>query len=209
MNIQPKPESLIPRSVTSGPLPASRKVYYSPQGHADIKVPLREIDLDPSANELPVRVYDPSGPYTEAAPHVDLATGLPPLRDAWLSKREGLETYPGRAIRPEDNGHVDADKLVPLCPAVRAPRRGKDGALVTQYEFARAGIITEEMIYVAARENLGREKMLANAEEKIADGESFGADIPAFHHAGIRARTRSPAAAPSFRRTSITRNSSR
>ncbi|MGO9133594.1 MAG: phosphomethylpyrimidine synthase ThiC [Methylovirgula sp.] len=184
MNIQPKPESLIPRSVTSGPLPASRKVYYSPQGHADIKVPLREIDLDPSANEPPVRVYDPSGPYTEAAPHVDLAAGLPPVRDAWLAKRDGLETYAGRAIRPEDNGftsgHVEGEKLVPLCPAVRAPRRGREGALVTQYEFARAGIITEEMIYVAARENLGREKMLEEAQAKLADGESFGADIPAF-----------------------------
>jgi phosphomethylpyrimidine synthase len=180
MNIQQKPDSLIPRSVTCGPLPGARKVYHSPQGRSDIAVPFREIVLDPSANEPPVRVYDASGPYTEAAPTIDLAAGLKLVREPWLAKRAGFESYSGRAIRPEDNGHVDAERLVPLCPAVRAPRRGQDGALVTQYEFARAGIITEEMIYVAARENLGREEMLANAQETLADGESFGADMPAF-----------------------------
>ncbi|QXX75516.1 phosphomethylpyrimidine synthase ThiC [Methylovirgula sp. HY1] len=180
MNIQPKPESLIPRSVTCGPLPGARKIYHQPQGRSDIKVPFREVALDPSANEPPVRIYDASGPYTEAEPDIDLAAGLPPLREAWLAKRDGFETYAGRAIRPEDNGHVDAERLVPLCPAVRAPRRGRDGALVTQYEFARAGIITEEMIFVAERENLGRGQMVADAQAKLADGESFGADIPAF-----------------------------
>jgi phosphomethylpyrimidine synthase len=180
MNIQQKPEGLIPRSVTSGPLPGARKIYHQPQGHRDISVPFREVALDPSANEPPVRIYDASGPYTECDPHIDLAAGLPPLRDAWLAKRDGFETYTGRDIRAEDNGHVEAEKLVPLCPAVRAPRRGRAGALVTQYEFARAGIITEEMIYVAARENLGREKMLEEAQAQLADGESFGADIPAF-----------------------------
>ncbi len=180
MNIQPKPESLIPRSVTCGPLPGAHKIYHEPQGHPDIRVPFREIALDPSANEPPVRVYDASGPYTEAEPKIDLAAGLPRLRETWLAKRDGFETYAGRAIRPEDNGHVGDDRLVPLCPAVRAPRRGRDGALVTQYEFARAGLITEEMIFVAERENLGRAQMLADAQAKLADGESFGAEIPAF-----------------------------
>ncbi len=180
MNIQPKPESLIPRSVTCGPLPGARKIYHQPQGHPDIRVPFREITLDPSAGEPPVRVYDASGPYTEDAPQIDLAAGLPRLREPWLAKRAGFETYAGRNLRPEDNGNVGDDKLVPLCPAVRAPRRGRDGTLVTQYEFARAGIITEEMIFVAARENLGREKMLEGAEARLADGESFGASIPSF-----------------------------
>ena len=68
----------------------------------------------------------------------------------------------------------------PICPATRTLRAGAPGQRVTQYEFARAGIITEEMIYVAHRENLAREKVLAGAEERLADGESFGADIPAF-----------------------------
>jgi phosphomethylpyrimidine synthase len=179
MNIREKPESLVPRSVTCGPLPGARKIYHRPQGRADIKVPFREIALDASANEPPVRVYDASGPYTEDAPAIDLAAGLPLLRESWLAKRQ-FETYAGRTLRPEDNGHVETEKLVPHCPAVRAPRRGREGELVTQYEFARAGLITEEMIYVAARENLGREEMLAQAQEKLADGESFGAAIPAY-----------------------------
>jgi phosphomethylpyrimidine synthase len=179
MNIRQKPESLIPQSVTCGPLPGSRKVYHQPQGRPDIKVPFREIALDPSCGEPPVRVYDASGPYTEDAPRIDLSAGLARLREPWLVAR-GFETYAGRPLRPEDNGNVAADKLVPLCPATPSLRRARAGTLTTQYEFARAGIVTEEMIYVAARENLGREKMLEGAEARIADGESFGAAIPAF-----------------------------
>src|SRR5579883_2288601 len=178
MNIHRKPD-LVPQSVTAGPLPGSRKVYVSPEDRADIKVPFREIALDPPANEPTVRVYDPSGPYTEDLPRIDLSAGLPRLREAWLRARR-LETYRGRTLRPEDNGNVAGDKLVPPCPASVAPCRGRDNALVTQYEFARAGIITEEMIYVAARENLGREKLLEGAEQRLADGESFGASIPPF-----------------------------
>ena len=83
-------------------------------------------------------------------------------------------------MRPEDNGAVSPDRLVPPCPANAPPRKAEDGALVTQYEFARAGIITEEMIFAAARENLGRESMVEEAEARIKDGESFGASIPAF-----------------------------
>ncbi len=100
MNIQQKADSLIPRSVTCGPLPGARKVYHSPQGRPDIAVPFREIVLDPSANEPPVRVYDASGPYTEAAPAIDLAAGLKLVREPWLAKRAGFESYSGRAIRP-------------------------------------------------------------------------------------------------------------
>ncbi len=177
MNIRQKPENLIPQSVTCGPLPGARKVYAEPR--ANIRVPFREIALEPSANEPPVRVYDASGPYTEDAPRIDLSQGLPRTREVWYAAR-GFENYQGRTIKPEDNGNVGTDKLVPPCPANVAPRRGAAGSLTTQYEFARAGIITEEMIYVAARENLGRETMLANAQEKLADGESFGASIPAF-----------------------------
>ena len=121
MNIQPKRNSLTPETVTTGPLPGSRKVYHSPAGRPEIRVPFREITLtDPL--EPPVRVYDASGPYTETYIGIDLSKGLPAVRDAWLSKREGLETYAGRAVKPEDNGLVGADKLVPPCPANRQPR---------------------------------------------------------------------------------------
>ncbi|VTZ49637.1 thiamin (pyrimidine moiety) biosynthesis protein [Methylocella tundrae] len=180
MNIHDKPQNLAPQSVTSGPLPGSRKIYARPAGRADIAVPLREIALDPSAKEPPVRVYDASGPYSEDDPQINLSAGLPRVRESWIAKRQGLEFYSGREVRPEDNGVVSPDRLVPPCPANTSPRKARDGALVTQYEFARAGIITEEMIYVAARENLGREHMVEGAEARLNDGESFGASIPAF-----------------------------
>lgn len=83
-------------------------------------------------------------------------------------------------MKPEDNGFVAEDRLVAPCPAARTIRRGGPGQRVTQYEFARAGIVTDEMIYVAHRENLCREAMLAQAEGALADGESFGAAIPPF-----------------------------
>ncbi|MCI0737109.1 MAG: phosphomethylpyrimidine synthase ThiC, partial [Beijerinckiaceae bacterium] len=180
MNIQEKPQNLVPQSVTCGPLPGSRKVYHHPQGRRDIAVPFREIALDPSASEPPPRVYDPSGPYTQDGVRIDLSQGLSAIREPWISARQGLENYQGRAVRPEDNGGVAKDRLVPPCPANRSPRKGGERALVTQYEMARAGIITEEMIFVAARENLGREQMVESAEARLKDGENFGAAIPAF-----------------------------
>ncbi|MBV8914510.1 MAG: phosphomethylpyrimidine synthase ThiC, partial [Acetobacteraceae bacterium] len=168
-----------PSSVTTGPVTGWRKVYSSPPDRPDLSVPFREVVLDPSALEEPVRLYDTSGPYTEENPGIDLGAGLPQVRAAWLARRSFATAAP-RAVRPEDNGYVPADRLVPECPAERALLAGKPGQLVTQYEFARAGIITEEMIYVAHRENLGRAQALAEAGERIADGESFGAEIPAF-----------------------------
>ncbi len=149
-----------------------------PSGRADIRVPFREITLsDPNA--APVRVYDPSGPYTESDIAIDLANGLKPVREAWIEARNFAVTQP-RPIKPEDNGNVSADRLAPLCPAERTLRAGKPGQLVTQFEFARAGIVTEEMIYVAHRENLAREAAVERAAERLADGESFGAAIPEF-----------------------------
>ncbi|ACB93722.1 phosphomethylpyrimidine synthase ThiC [Beijerinckia indica] len=180
MNIQHKRSSLVPETVTCGPLPGSRKVYHHPQSHPELSVPFREIALDPASGEPPVRVYDASGPYSEENFKPDLAKGLPRTRAVWLEKRAGHESYAGRAVKPEDNGSVSADRLVPPCPANAAPLRGRTGALVTQYEFAKAGIITEEMIYAAARENLGREQAVEGAAARLKDGESFGASIPEF-----------------------------
>jgi phosphomethylpyrimidine synthase len=163
----------LPQSVTTGPIQGSRKVYISPEDRPDIRVPFREITLT-DANEPPVRVYDPSGFYTETDGAIDLSRGLPLVREPWIAAR----AYP--PVKPEDNGHVSADRLVDPCPAQRVVRRAEPDQMVTQYEFARAGIITEEMIYIAHRENLCRKTMLAEAEAKIADGESFGAAIPPF-----------------------------
>ena len=167
-----------PKSVTTGPIAGSRKVYASPRGHADVAVPFREIALS-DASGPPVRVYDASGPYTGADARVDLAAGLAPVREGWIAGR-GYAAIPGRAVKPEDNGHVSAERLAPHCPATRTLRAGAPGQLVTQYEFARAGIVTQEMIYVAHRENLAREAAHGEAEARLADGESFGAEIPEF-----------------------------
>jgi phosphomethylpyrimidine synthase len=165
-----------PQSVTTGPVIGSRKVYAAPKDRPDIRVPLREIALSDPV-EPPVRVYDPSGPYTESAAQIDLAQGLAPVREAWIAARGYVETH-GRPIKPEDNGVVSADHLAPLCPAKRVLRAGKVGELVTQFEFARAGVVTEEMIFVAHRENLARDAAVEDAKARIADGESFGAEIP-------------------------------
>src|SRR5271170_4778319 len=107
-----------PKSVTTGPIVGSQKIYSAAKSHPDVAVPLREIAL--------------------------------------------------------------SDPLVPQCPASRALRAGRPDQLVTQYEFARAGIVTQEMIYVAHRENLAREGASEGAEAARADGESFGAAIPSF-----------------------------
>lgn len=166
--------------VTTGPISGSRKIFSSPVDHLDITVPFREIDLDPSANEAPVRVYDTSGPYTNPAYHADVSLGLPALRAPWLSRRGLTAVAQTRAIKPEDNGFASAAQAVPHCPAPHKVLDGIAAAHVTQYEFARAGIITEEMIFVAHRENLGRASMVEGAEARRADGEDFGAEIPAF-----------------------------
>ena len=174
MNVQAKPAA-----VTTGPVAGSRKVYSSPEGRPDIAVPFRDIDLHPTANEPPFRTYDTSGPYTDSAARIDLQAGAPSVRGEWIARR-GFAAVAARAVKPEDNGFVAADKLVAPCPAPRTVLAGASGQLVTQIEFARAGIVTEEMIYVAHRENLGRTQALADARATLDDGESFGASIPEF-----------------------------
>jgi phosphomethylpyrimidine synthase len=177
MNKPTRPSDLALPTVTTGPISASRKIYSAPVGQPDVRVPLREIALtDP--NEPAFRVYDSSGPYTDPEAKIDVAQGLPRQRTAWVVDRGGIEAYPGREIKPEDNGNVTGTHAARVFTAVNAPLRGQPGRLVTQYEFARAGVITKEMIYVAHRENVGRQAALARAEAVLADGESFGAAIP-------------------------------
>jgi phosphomethylpyrimidine synthase len=166
--------------VTTGPLPASRKIYATPADAADLRVPLREIALSEGAGEPPLPVYDPSGPYTDPAVEIDVVTGLPPLRAAWVRERGGVEEYDGRTVKPEDNGNVSADHLERAFVNTRRPLRGVGDKPITQLEWARAGVITKEMIYVAERENLGRKQQLERADAALAEGESFGAAVPAF-----------------------------
>jgi phosphomethylpyrimidine synthase len=141
MNKPISPKDVAPLEVTTGPLPGSRKIYSSPDDHADLAVPFREIAL--GGGEPPFRVYDTSGPYTDPAAAIDVKRGLPHLRAPWIEARRG-------------------------------------SGLVTQLEFARARIITKEMAYIAHRENIGRARAAEDSEARLADGESFGASLPAF-----------------------------
>ncbi|MCB8880543.1 phosphomethylpyrimidine synthase ThiC [Acidisoma cellulosilytica] len=166
-------------SVTTGPITGSQKRYSAPETFPDLQVPFREIALDPSAGEDPVRVYDTSGPYTDVSVAIDLAAGLPKRRDGWFAKRGFAPAVP-RDVKPEDNGFAEGRFLVAPCPAEHVVRDGEAASFVTQLEFARAGIITEEMRYVAHRENLGRSQPLHDAALRRADGEDFGASIPDF-----------------------------
>ncbi|HVP85313.1 MAG TPA: phosphomethylpyrimidine synthase ThiC [Rhizomicrobium sp.] len=156
---------LNPKSVeiTRGPLPGSRKITVD-------GVPFREVAL--SGGEPSVRLYDTSGPYTDDAVSIDIEKGLAARRREWILARGDVEEYEGRARKPEDDGLKRGELLsVPQFDrAGRAPLRAKAGKNVTQLHYARQGIITQEMKFIAARENLGR--------AKLRDGNSFGAAIP-------------------------------
>ncbi|MBS0242573.1 MAG: phosphomethylpyrimidine synthase ThiC, partial [Proteobacteria bacterium] len=178
MNKITRPSELMIPEVTTGPVAGSRKIYDAPEGYADVKVPFREIALTKESGEPPFRVYDPSGPYTDQNFKIDVEKGLPRHRAAWVRERGGVESYQGREIKPEDNGNVTGKALARDFPNKPQPMRALPGKPVTQLEFARAGIITKEMVYVAHRENLGRKQALARAKAAIKDGESFGASVP-------------------------------
>ncbi len=161
--------------VTCGPLPASRKVLHPGRLFPDIRVPMREIALHPTAGEPPVTVYDASGPYTDPEATIAIDAGLPRQRADWVVARGDTEAYEGRAVRPMDNGFAEAGRETPAFPVRHRPRRALPGRAVTQIAYARRGIVTPEMEFVAIRENLARDAARATAR----DGESFGAAIPA------------------------------
>ncbi len=178
MNIH-DPNVTVPK-VTTGALPASRKIYVAPDEAPHLRVPVREIILEQSAKEPNVMVYDTTGAYSDPDATIDVEKGLSRTRIDWVRQRGGVEEYDGRPIQPVDNGNATGKYLARNFPNTPKPWRALDGKPVTQYEFAKAGIITKEMIYVAARENVGRKKMLDRAEAALADGEQFGGALPAF-----------------------------
>src|SRR6478735_6180862 len=178
MNIH-DPNMATPK-VTTGPLPGSRKIHTTPDAAPDLKVPHREIALDASSGEPPLPVYDTTGPYTDPNATIDVEKGLSRTRIEWVKERGGVEQYDGRPILPVDNGNVTGKHLARDFPNTPRPYRALDGKPVTQLEWARAGVVTKEMIYIAERENLGRKQMLERAQAAHDDGESFGADVPLF-----------------------------
>ena len=158
--------------VTTGPIRGSRKVHVGPH-----RVAMRAIDLEPSSGEPPLRIYDTSGPYTDPDAPIDIGAGLPQRRRDWIVARGDVESYDARARRPEDNGQLGPDRsggVQPFPNVVRRPLRARAGGNVSQMHYARRGIVTPEMEYVAARENLGREQALGT----VRDGQDWGASIP-------------------------------
>jgi phosphomethylpyrimidine synthase len=148
-------------AVPTGPRPGRRKVYQPGVLHPDIRVPFAEIAVHPSANEPPVTVYDPSGPYTDPDATIDIHRGLAEvIAPDWRLARGDIapETSP-REVKPEDNGHASGKHIAPAFDVSRhRVFRGVPGRPVTQLEYARAGIVTPEMEFVAIRENLRREQ---------------------------------------------------
>ncbi|MEP7130590.1 MAG: phosphomethylpyrimidine synthase ThiC, partial [Sphingomicrobium sp.] len=160
--------------VTTGPIRGSRKIYVGER-----RVAMRAVDLEPSAGEPAVTLYDTSGPYSDPAQRIDIMAGLPELRSAWIRGRGDVEDVAQREVRPEDNGQLGPDRSGGVAPFPNVRRRvlrAKPGHNVSQMHYARRGIVTPEMEYVAIRENLGRQAAL----DSPRDGESFGAAIPDF-----------------------------
>ncbi|WP_242290046.1 phosphomethylpyrimidine synthase ThiC [Bacillus cereus group sp. BfR-BA-01319] len=152
-------------------LPGSKKVYVDGP-RAGMKVPMREIEQS-ETNGIPnssIRVYDTSGPYTDPAYKVELEKGLQAPRHSWILERGDVEAYEGREVKPEDDGVKVALKHTPVFPQMdRQPLRAKHGANVTQMHYARNGIITSEMEYVAIREGVEPEFV----RKEIAEGRAI------------------------------------
>ncbi|MED0996561.1 phosphomethylpyrimidine synthase ThiC [Bacillus mobilis] len=152
-------------------LPGSKKVYVDGP-RAGMKVPMREIEQSETNGipNPPIRVYDTSGPYTDPAYKVDLEKGMQAPRHSWILERGDVEAYEGREVKPEDDGVKVALKHTPVFPQMdRQPLRAKQGANVTQMHYARNGIITSEMEYVAIREGVEPEFV----RKEIAEGRAI------------------------------------
>ncbi len=179
------------------PLPASRKVYCT-GSRPDLRVPMREITQSDTPAAFgaeanpPVYVYDTSGPYTDPAAHIDIRSGLPGLRDGWIAECGDTELLAGPSSLYGLERLADPKLAELRFDLKRRPRRAKPGANVTQMHYARRGLVTPEMEYIAIRENLRRAEYLEGLRgsgpmgRKLADlmgrqhrGESFGASIPA------------------------------
>lgn len=171
-------------SASVAPLPGSRKIYIE-GSRADIRVPMREITLTDTqlANGVEknaaIRVYDTSGPYTDPAVQIDVRQGLPDVRSAWILERDDTELLQGSSSTYTNERLSDSNLAHLRFRHLRVPRRAKAGKNVSQMHYAKQGIITPEMEYIAIRENMKRAQL---AEAGVLDyqhaGESFGAAIP-------------------------------
>jgi len=172
--------------------PASERVYVPGKLHPSVRVPLREISTRDGAR---TRVYDTRGPWADPRLVCNVLQGLPALRLPWIQDRNDTVEYDGRTVRPEDNGYLSFQhaaqsqgrvRLESFPGLKRKPRKADKSVAVTQLAYARRGIITPEMEFIAIRENLGREQAFEAAQDKRSNvrfqhpGESFGASIPKY-----------------------------
>jgi phosphomethylpyrimidine synthase len=177
---------------SSDALPHSKKVYVPGALHPRLRVPMREITLRPTQDHQgrtapndAVRVYDCSGPWGDESYMVNVRNGLPPLRRDWILERDDVKEYDGRMVASENNGPpangASSDsKLEALNMPQRRPLRATAGKVVTQLQYARQGVITPEMEFIAIRENGGVERPRHGGElGRQHPGQSFGAAIPA------------------------------
>jgi len=182
-------------NISTDPIsPKSKKVYVSGTIHSDIKVPFREISLSASTtvngngngyhieqDESSLIVYDTSGPYTDPDAKIDIREGLDPIRLPWIIGRGDVEYYDGRKIEPKDDGYrEDENPNTERFPKTRDKvLRAKSGQNVSQMYYAKRGIITPEMEFIAIRENQKRKQWVENEErEQRLTGNSFGASLP-------------------------------
>jgi len=169
--------------LTREPLPASRKIYLTGNIYKDIKVPIREIEL---TNKTTLGVYDTSGPYTDSSIEIDVTKGIPQIRKTWIESRCDTEEYEGRILVPNDNGYTSETMLNKVVAGskglARTPKRAKKDKNVSQLWYARQGIITAEMEFIALRENqnlsMGKEYLNDEEREKRLKGKNFGANLP-------------------------------
>lgn len=203
----PEESNIAEQSDEHALFPNSKRIYIT-GSRPDLRVPMREIQLSPTrlpndagtVPNKPVRVYDTSGPWGDTDYHGDPTKGLPSVRGNWIREREDVEEYEGRQVKPQDDGYLSEvhkaqarqrggeRKLIEFENKVHRPLRGKAGKAVTQLQYAREGIITPEMEFVAIRENMKLQaaKKGANispaASRNTLDiqhpGNSFGASIP-------------------------------
>jgi len=168
------------------PLPASRKIYVEGP-RPDLRVPMREISQTDTPASFgaeknpPIVVYDTSGPYTDPATEIDIRRGLPALRAAWIAEREDTEELAAPTSEYGRARLADPALAGMRFDLKRKPRRAKASTNVTQMHYARQGIVTPEMEFIAIRENLLRDKLRASLPPIINvqhRGQSFGAGIP-------------------------------
>jgi phosphomethylpyrimidine synthase len=168
------------------PIPGSRKIHIE-GSRPDIQVPMRQIELSGTPRmygivepNAPFVVYDTSGPYSDPDANIDLGAGLKPLRERWIAERGDSSPLPGLSSDFGRGRAADASLDAVRFPALRPPRRAKAGANVTQMHYARRGIVTPEMEYIAIRENQRIEAIAEAHLLKQHAGETFGANIQKF-----------------------------